>query len=78
MSSGLPNPSWDHFKEMFWELGSVMSVEELPNPNRFGMNSVVFLCATASNSSVPHCGERKAGACWNSLCAECGFYNSAV
>ena len=30
MSCGLPNP-WVHFTEMFWELYSVISVEEFPN-----------------------------------------------
>ena len=30
--------------ELFWELYSVICVEELPNRNCFGINSVIFLC----------------------------------
>ena len=30
--------------ELFWELYSVFWLEELPNRNCFGINSVIFLC----------------------------------
>ena len=30
--------------ELFWELYSVIWVEELPNRNCFGINPVIFLC----------------------------------
>ena len=40
VSRGLPNP----LPNCFWELCSVICVEELPNRNRFGTNSVIFLC----------------------------------
>ena len=43
VSSGLPNP-WGYLTELFWELGWVISVEEIPNQNCFGNNSVIVLC----------------------------------
>ena len=35
---------WVHLTEMFWELYSVILVEELPNRNYFRINPVIFLC----------------------------------
>ena len=40
---GLPN-LWVYRTEMFWEFYLVMSAEELPNQNCFGICSVFFLC----------------------------------
>ena len=34
-----------YFTEIFWELYSVILVEELPNRNCFGINLVIILCA---------------------------------
>ena len=44
MSCGLPNPG-AYFTKMFWQLCSVIAVEELPNRNCFRINLVIFLCA---------------------------------
>ena len=43
MSSRLPNPRF-YLTESFWELSSVISVEEVPNRNCFGINSVILVC----------------------------------
>ena len=40
-----------YFTEIFWELCSVISVEELPNRNCFGIHSVIILCAMVFSGS---------------------------
>ena len=38
--------------ELLWELYSVILVEELPNRNSFGINSVIFSCAMVIITNV--------------------------
>ena len=38
--------------ELLWEFYSVILVEELPNRNCFGINSVIFLCAMVIQGAV--------------------------
>ena len=38
--------------ELLWELYSVILVEELPNRNCFGINSVIFLCAMVFSRKI--------------------------
>ena len=54
MNIGLPN-LWIHLTELFWELCSVMSVEEVLNRNCFGINSVILVCVQRYNRRVPPC-----------------------
>ena len=43
--------------ELLWELYSVILVEELPNRNCFGINSVIFVCAMVLAPSPTDLGE---------------------
>ena len=61
MSCGLLNP-WIHLTETFWELYLVISAEELPNRDRFGISSVIFfVCSGLLLDLCPEIPSRSEG-----------------
>ena len=53
MSSQLPKP-WAYLTTMFLKLCSVLSVEELPNRNCFGITSIASAMQRAQRVAIPY------------------------